>query len=309
MDIKKALNILEIETLQFDYKYLKKKYYRLALQYHPDKNIDMPNACEKFKEINEAYHFLCKELNMSYDDSNIKLNNEDSKTNSTIYMDLLSMFMKGVFEGKYNEIIFQIIKEIVGGCKKISLKLLDDLDKDTSLKIYNFLVKYRYILHLNDSILSNLREIVQEKYLNVMFFKLNPSINDLINNNIFKLNVKEEICCVPLWINESYFELPDCEVIVLCDPELPENIKIDEFNNLYIERMVKTDELINLLENNLNIELNIGEKVFEIPTNELKIKKEQCYVLKNKGLLKIDDMSMDLNLIKKADIIVRITII
>lgn len=311
MDIKNALDILEIENLHFDYKYLKKKYYKLALKYHPDKNTELQDSCEKFQKINAAYHYLCKELNMVEEKDtnyNVHNENENEKTNSTIYMDLLNMFMRGVFDGKYNEIIFKIIQDIVLGCKKISLKLFDDLDKDTCLKIYSFFVNYHKILHLNDSILLKMREIVQEKYLNVLIYKLNPSINDLINNNIFKLNVCEQICFVPLWINESYFEVGDCEVITLCEPDLPENINVDEYNNIYFERKISMEELYNVIENNLDIQLNIGDKVFEIPTCELKLKKEQIYIIKNKGILKVDDLELGSFLKKRADIIVTIKI-
>jgi curved DNA-binding protein CbpA len=280
----------------------------LALRYHPDKNTGSPESCEKFKKINEAYHYLCKELNIVEEkDENNSFDNENEKTNSTIYMDLLNMFMRGVFDGKYNEIIFKIIQDIVLGCKKISLKLFDDLDKDTCLKIYSFFVNYHKILHLNDSILSKMREIVQQKYSNVLIYKLNPSINDLINNNIFKLNVCEQICYVPLWINESYFEVDDCEVITLCEPDLPKNTSIDEYNNLYIERKITMDDLYNLIENNLIMQINVGDKIFEIPTAELRCKKEQIYIIKNMGILKTDELELTTNL-KKADIIVTIKI-
>jgi hypothetical protein len=306
MDIRNALDILEIETTQIDYKYLKKKYYKLALRYHPDKNQDLPESCEKFQKINEAYHFLCRELNMMEEDDNCKMKDEDSQSNSTIYMDLLNMFMKGIFEGKYNDIIFKIIQEIVLGCKKISLKLFEDLDKDTCLKVYCFLVNNRNTLHLNESILINVREIVQQKYSNVIVYKLNPSINDLINNNIFKLNVFDEICYVPLWINESYFEIGDNEIITLCEPDLPDNITIDQYNNLYFEKNIPMEELINFINNNSNIQLEIGNKLFEIPIQELKCKKEQLYIIKKMGILKADDLELESYLQQKADIIVTI---
>lgn len=338
MDIKLALEILEIDTAQLNYKnitlkYLKKKYHKMALQNHPDKNGNTVESNNKFKQINDAYHYLIKEVvslnNSDYDydnddnDDNLNdIHNYDEEIKSTHqspYMELLQLFMKGVFEGKYNEIIFKIIEDVVLGCKKITLKLFEDLDKDTCVKIYTFLSKYQTTLHINQFTLEKMREIVQEKFNDVFVYKLNPSINDLMNNKMFKLNVLNEICYVPLWLKESYFDISTCEIIALCEPELPENIYIDDNNNIYIKKDISIkDELYNLIKSDSNVNIYIGEKVFEIPTKELKLKKEQTYIIKNKGLLKpVDDLNFETyfddqnnrDLFKKADIIVTIELV
>jgi hypothetical protein len=177
------------------------------------------------------------------------------------------------------------------------------------MKIYNFLSKNRCILHLNVSILESIREIVQQKFDNVLIYKLNPTINDLLNNNIYKLHVNNEICYVPLWISESYFDISGCEVIALCEPELPDNVLIDENNNIHIVRELSTkNELLDLIINNVNLQIHIADKVFEIPTQHLYMKKEQIYIIKNKGLSISDGFDINNNC-ERSDIIVLLKLI
>ena len=321
MDYYKAFHILEIDISKINTKEItlqkfKKQYHKLALKYHPDKNGNTHESTEKFREIQEAYYYLINEL--QFLDSSDESDEDLSKTNhpSSLYMDILQLFMKGILDGKYDEIISKIIQEIVSGCKIISLKLFEDLDRETCMNVYSFLSKYRYTLHINDSILEKVREIVQEKFNNVLVYKLNPTINDLLNNNIYKLNVNDEICYVPLWISESYFDISCGEIIVMCEPELQNDIFIDEFNNIHITREISIkDELSNLLLNQINLTIQIADKVFEIPIQQLYMKKEQNYTIKNKGLISCHDFDINdihdinNNFNEKADIIVTIKLV
>ena len=306
MDIKNAFNILEINTYEISYndltlEYLKKKYHKLALRNHPDKNGNTPESNEKFKQINEAYDYLKREINI-----NPIENNEDST--SSVYFDVLNIFMKSAMEGKYTEFISKIVSDIVFASKKISLKLFEDLDKDSALSVYVFLSKHRFILHLTENILEEVRQVVIQKYENVQLFKLNPSINDLLNNNFYKLYLDNELYLVPLWHNESYFDGSGCEIIVMCEPELPECIKIDDENNIHTEIFIdlKNDIPI-LLKNNRNLIVKIGDNEFTIYLSKLNIKSEQYYKIKNEGISKIKNDVCDVS--EKADIIVKINII
>ena len=68
------------------------------------------------------------------------------------------------------------------------------------------------------------------------------------------------------------------------------------------------DELKIMIENNLNIEIKLAGKVFEIPINKLNIKKDQIYEFKKQGIIK-SESQVNANILKdleKANIIVLI---
>ena len=309
MNYKEAFCILEIDIDEVDFKditldYLKKKYHKLALQNHPDKNGNTPQSNEKFRMINEAYDFLKREI--KYLNHEAFDNKKDDVPTAPLYFEILQIFMRSMMESKYNDIISQLVNDIVMGCQKISLKLFDNLDKDMSVGVYVFLSKYRSVLHLDEDILEAVRKIVIQKYGNVEIYKLNPSINDLFNNNLYKLMVDDQLYLVPLWFNELYFDGSGNEIIVLCEPELDKNVKIDDDNNIYVELQYfsQSDTLFELLKNNNDITFNLGDKIFTIPLSNLFMKTEQFYRIKNEGLSKVNDDIY--NVTEKADIIVKI---
>lgn len=314
MDYKQSFEILEIDLAFVDYKdisleYLKKQYRKLILKHHPDKNGNTPESNDKFKQIHEAYHFLKSEIHKlnPADFDNKEYINEEDEIDSSIYVNILKCFMKSVFEGSYTDILSKIVNDIMNAGKKISVKLFDDLDKDTALHIYTFLSTNRSILHVNQEILDLIRDIVVKKYDNVEVYKLNPSLNDLLNNNVYKLYANDELFLVPLWHNESYFDGSGCEIIVLCEPELPNGIKIDDDNNIHASFTIKGNELHEVLFNDKKIIVTIGEKQYQIPPSNLYIKKEQYYRIKNEGLSKVKKDIYDIS--EKTDIIVKINIL
>ena len=311
MNYKDAFEILEIDLHKVSYndvtiEYLKKQYRKLALKNHSDKNGNSDKSNEKFKQINEAYHFLKRELQHVNPEEFMSFDSENEETlDSSLYFDILKEFMKTMFEGTYNDILSKIVQDIIVAGKNLSVKLFDELDKDTALHIYTFLSNHRSTLHLSNNILVQIREIVVKKYDNVQIYKLNPGIHDLMNHNLYKLYVNEELFLVPLWHNESYFETTHGEMIVLCEPELPENITLDDDNNICIEISINIeDELLNMIKEDKPICVTIADKEFQISLSHLYIKREQIYRIKNAGLSKAKKDIYDVS--EKTDIIVLI---
>ena len=241
----------DISSLQ-----LKKKYYKLALKHHPDKNGNTEEAKRQFQEINDAYEFL--------------KNNQEETTDD--YDDLLKSFVS-IFAEPFYHFIPTIISKISS---------LEEIPKEVCVQLYDFISKNKEIFHINDDFLENVKEIILKKYENDDFFILHPTIDDLLDHNLYKLEVDNEEYYAPLWHSEYVFNKKNKgEICVKCIPIL-HGIQLDDDNNIYTEMTVSFNEKL-LSE---NIFCTIGKKVFEIPCEKLQIKKTQIFKLQEKGISK-----------------------
>ena len=247
---------------------LKKKYYKLALKHHPDKNGNTEEAKQKFQEINDAYEFL-------------------KNTESDDYDDLLTSFIS-VFKEPFYQFIPIIISKISS---------LEEMTKEDCIQIYDFLCKNKEIFHLTDEFLEEVKEIILKKYENDDFFILHPTIDDLLDHNVYKLEVDGEEYYAPLWHSEYIFDKKKGEICVKCIPIL-DGVHLDDENNVYTELTVAFDQKL-LTE---SIWCTIGSKKFEIPCEKLQIKSKQVFVIEGKGISKNHTIS-DTN---KSDIYVTI---
>ena len=320
------ISLEEIELTNLSQEYIKKKYHKLALKWHPDKNCEI-NAKEKFQKINEAYKYLLNEL-YSQDNSNAS---EDFVSSSSFkdlkkYTDILNPFIYSIFnketQGVLNTDIFiNAVKEIVVNYETLTLTYLknifEKLDKQNSIEIYQLLYKYKDILYITNETLELVSSIIKEKlqqckeHNRVVILK--PLLKDLLEHNIYKLYVDDELYLVPLWHNELFFDTKDgSEIIVLCQPKLPNNVNIDEYNNIHYKITINIErELPNLIKNTKFVSLEIGEKWYSIPLDKIHLKEEQLYIFKGQGIAKIlqkENHNYIYNITCKGDIIIKITL-
>jgi hypothetical protein len=305
MNDKDAFKLLEIDISVVGYhhithEYLKKQYRKMALKNHPDKNGNSIESNEKFQQINEAYDYLKREMGI---DEKVEPSSE-----SSLYFDILKGFVQAMMEDTLNmqsDVLSKIVKDILLAGKNLSIQLFDGLDKDTSMLIYTFLSNHRNTLHINNDMIELIRNLVIKKYDNVQVYKLNPSIQDVLDNNVYKLYIQDELFLVPLWHTESYFDISGGEIIVLCDPVLPSGITLDDDNNICLDCYISIrDELCSYFQENGTIPVQVFDKVYEIPISELYMKREQYYRIKQAGLTKTKKDIYDVS--EKTDIVVRV---
>lgn len=268
MNYNRARDILDLSNT-FSEQELRHNYYIKALQYHPDKNSEN-NAKEKFQEILDAYNYL-----------NQNRVAHDENTNEYTYFNILEKFINGITDKNVD--IKYFISILNNKYTEISVQLLKKLSKESLLKIRIFIKQYGDILHINETISDTLEELIKVHIKNDTIIRLTPSLENLINDEIYKLSYGDEIYYIPLWHHELIYDISNASLIVKCEPDIPDYITLDNYNNLYINISMSVESILN----QENISINIIDKKYIIPVKELYIKKYQRYTLK-KGISLID---------------------
>ena len=254
---------------------LKAAYYKQALKYHPDKNKDDPTAGEKFKKINAAYSFL-----QEHQQSKEPFNLETNYTN--IMKQCIKYFTPDI---KWDDVFLDTtLDNIINNCGKLSIRLFKDLKKEKSIELFEFLSNYREIFGISDETIDKMKDILKEKMRDDNIVILNPSLADILSDNVYKLDLLGKTFYVPLWHHEVIFDHSGNDVIVKCVPELEDHITIDNNNNIHCYFKVPINEVLQ----KEKIELMLGNKIVEIDSKTLFIKKHQTYAFRNNGILKIN---------------------
>ncbi len=301
MDTEKAIKRLEL-SIPFSLIDLKRNYHRLSLKLHPDKN-NSPNATAEFQELNDAYGYLKDNVNV-YTKSN---EYQDTNTNDDFdIFEILNNFTSKINGKKIDKsIILNIIEKITSNSEIICKEVFEGMDKQMSIDLFEYLKKYADVFSISIDTLNKIGDIINEKFKNDEIIKLHPTISNLMNDDIYKLEFDETMYYIPLWHHEIIYDISNNnQLIVNIVPELEHHISIDDYNNVHIHLTKNVKGLIT----SKTIMFNLGEKVFNIPCGELYIKRKQKYIYKKQGISKIDTNNV-YDVSKRGDVIVHLTLI
>ena len=269
---------------------LNKRYRILALQMHPDKNGNSPEATAAFQELNTAYNLLLPGAN----DSDGTKCAADADTH-TSYSNIFMNFIESLFSKKHKPendngvrippMLMDLLHRIIHDYASVSVNAaLDALDPTTLCQLYETLDQYNAAIHMDTRIFEEITRLIREKMQKNNVIILTPSLKDVIQNNISVLQYEGQTFYVPLWHSELHYRLEgsDKQLIVKCIPELPGHMSIDANNELHIDVRADIKELLNRSGGVLRIPLYDDECV-ELRVSELHLTARQTVVLRNTG--------------------------
>jgi len=242
MDRKNAIELLGLQP-NYSKSDLKKAFYRLSLIYHPDKN---PDGEEIFKSVNAAYELLSNTIGEPY----VYEKND--------YDDYLTSFL--------NQFQDVDIMKIITMTEEMSINLIERMSDDKFEFVCDFLFKYgTNILNLSGAFIEKVKTLQKKRMRDRLVYVVEPSLDDIAKSNIYKLDCSSnEQIFIPLWHHELEYD----DFKVLIKPQIPDNVEIDENNNVvvYIVRDIKkVFEDGGIVMNGLPFETIGGENIKCIP--------------------------------------------
>ena len=269
---------------------LRKAYLRQALKYHPDK----PGGNkEKFQEIRQAFDYL---------NENDLHNKPEGRFDTKIEMLLKKCI--GFFSPETDlddKFINTSLKNILINCENISIQIFKNLTFEKATTLYKYFHQYNEVFQLSPEVLFKMKEIIKQKAESTNILVLKSTIDDLLNNKIYKLEHQEHDYYIPLW--HKRFNIND--ILILNEYELPDNIIIKDNNDIWIYKEIPLHTLFH----DGDCEIFMGKQTIKIESDTLKITKTpQIKLFKNIGIPCVNKNDI-YNFDKKSNVYVEILLV
>jgi len=271
----------------------KKKNKMAALMYHPDKNKS-EDAAEQFCKIQNAYEYLMKYFHLDMEWKGDEFTNRSHPSFGS-YKDLMFAFLRNIMEDSQrpgdfgggeptHNLLIIVLQKLTQLCELKAFEFIEKLDKELLIKIYDILYRYYTVFGISEDFLLKIRKVLDNKLQNDSCIVLHPSLEDLLDDKVYRLIIDDNIFLIPLWHHELVYDISGADLYVRCFPILPDNVSINENNEIIIRSKYAIQELLQTK----NISFNLAGKEYKKLSNILFIREKQKLLISNNGIAHID---------------------
>jgi hypothetical protein len=305
MKLNEAINILNLNKKyninNLDYlssEELRKQYHILALEKHPDKNNNL-DYNDEFKKINIAYEILKKYIQLKKNEDN-----NDYQDNNHNFIELVFKFINLLNHNKNN--FDDNINNFKNECYEYTNGLLESFFIDMDfyrLKYFIWLLNNESIINnyinFSNININNIKNFLYKKIKEYEIIYIKPSLNQIYNSYIHKLDICNNNIIIPLWHKELMID----KYIIKIEPDLSNNILIDEDNHIHYYMKDNIYNIILKYYEKKIIPININNIIkFDLPIEKIIIKENLSITFYNIGIPIIDNKNI-LNNKTKSNII------
>ena len=231
MDVMGIVNIDDVTESN-----IKRAFRKIAVNVHPDKGggdagkfVELTEARDTLSEFLTAKAFAGSRGNYGKDGTEGTGGTggtggsvDDKNCGSDMWE-----WIASAMRTKDSTEINNAFRKMVGD---VAIKLFDTVGTENMLRNYELFVKYREFLCLDDNMLDAIKTRISQSTHAVI---LNPTVDDLLNDNVFRLNYMDDLFNIPLWHSELYYDLSEGELVVRCVPILGDDVWISGTGDIH----------------------------------------------------------------------------
>jgi len=213
------------------------------------------------------------------------------------------------FQDVATQLFYTIAERLTTKCEEKAVGMLERMDKTTFTKVYGLLKKCSDVLRLPEEWRTRLDELHRSKTEHDQTMLLQPRLEDLMEDKVFRVTLEGHTFYIPLWHHELVYDNPHGddetqkgELTVRCVPTLPSNMTLDEQNHLHVH--IQHDKSLIWNVEQLSVPIIQG-KTLSIDRSTLQLREHQRITFKGQGVPRIHETDI-YDVSKRADIVVHL---
>lgn len=220
----------------------------------------------------------------------------------SIFVSFAKMISPTIIERWGPEYIQSTLKNLFTSYRAATIipELFRELSKERAIELYDFMLQYREYINVDDQTIIEVRDIIREKMSDDHLVILNPSLEQMWGDELYRHEFMGNEYLIPLWWPEVTFQKEDHtrphsggDLRVKMIPDLPPSVFIDRGNNIHLTKQYDMAAMRHVLDDTGEFTVSLLSRTYRVPKVKIRfVKERQIILLGEDGLLPVNKKNM-----------------